>query len=132
MADKLHPNVPIRRLPPQYAHLASLAELWAWPTEIERNEVRLEASADDFASFYGAFMPHLRDILDLLSNFQLESMPGDIRYLFDLTCAFAEAAPHHELYGGSAEVPHSFDSRRVVPGHTAFALEPASREVGSA
>lgn len=132
MANDLQHSTPARALPPEYAHLASFAAGWARPTEVERNEIRLAATRDDFASFYEAFMPHLRDILDLLSHHQLETMPPDVRYLFDLTCAFAEAAPHHELYGGSAEVPHSFESRRVVPGHTAFALEPANREVGSA
>ena len=39
-----------------------------------------------------------------------------------LASAYAEAAPHHELYGGSAEVPHSFDARRFVPEHGAVAL----------
>jgi hypothetical protein len=109
-------------LPAAYAELMPLAARWARPTEIERSEIRLAASAADFASLYEAFMPRLSQVLDLLRNYQLDSMPEDVRYLFDLTCAFAEAAPHHELYGGSADVPNSFDAKRVVPAHTAFAI----------
>lgn len=122
MADPRPEQRSDRILPDGYLELMPLAARWARPTEIERSEIRLAASAADFASLYEAFMPRLSQVLDLLRNYQLDSMPEDVRYLFDLTCAFAEAAPHHELYGGSADVPNSFDAKRVVPAHTAFAI----------
>ena len=47
--------------------------------------------------------------------YSLDSMEeGAELNLFYLACAFAEAAPHHELHGGSANVPHSFDAKRFV------------------
>lgn len=108
-------------LPAPFADLAPFAARWARPTEIERGKIRMAASAADFEQFYQAVMPRLEVILDLLAKYKLDAMPPDVRRLFDLACAFAEAAPHHELYGGSAEVPHSFDAKRVVPTHVAFA-----------
>jgi hypothetical protein len=37
--------------------------------------------------------------------------------LFDLAVAFAEVAPHHELYKNSPLVPHSFDASRFIADH---------------
>jgi hypothetical protein len=121
MTDIRHVDASERVLPAAYQDLATLAARWARGTELMRGEIRLAASAADFAEFYDAMMPRLDAILDQLSQYQLNTMPSDVRYLFDLTCAFAEASPHHELYSGSAAVPHSFDAKRFVPGHSAFA-----------
>lgn len=104
-------------LPTGFEDLAALAAEWARPTESARNQIRWAASAADFAAFYEAFMPRLPQALDHLAAREPGAMNETDRNLFALAAAFAEAAPHHELYGGSAEVPHSFAARRFVPGH---------------
>ena len=104
-------------LPQAFAELAPFARIWARPTENARSEIRWSASPADFASFYAAVLPRLSDILDYLSTVPLEGMDEGQANLFCLAAAFAEAAPHHELYGGSPNVPFSFSARRFVPGH---------------
>lgn len=104
-------------LPAAYADLQPLADRWARPTENERNHIRWGATAGEFAAFHAAMMPRLADILALLAGYPPDAMPPDVHALFLLACAFAEAAPHHELYGGSPQVPYSFDAGRFVALH---------------
>ncbi|MEY4720524.1 MAG: hypothetical protein RIQ46_249 [Pseudomonadota bacterium] len=104
-------------LPPAFADLAPFAGTWARPTENARSEIRWSAGPADFAAFYGAVMPRLPDMLDYLATVPLDGMDEAQANLFSLAAAFAEAAPHHELYGGSPDVPFSFSARRFVPGH---------------
>ncbi|KEQ52128.1 hypothetical protein [Sphingobium chlorophenolicum] len=101
-------------LPAPFADLAPFAAQWARPSENARSEIRWSASKDDFKALYDAMMPRLDDILALLSQHPATGMPEDVHNLFLLACAFAEASPHHELYGGSSAVPYSFDARRFV------------------
>jgi len=104
-------------LPAGFEDFADLAATWARPTEGERSAIRWAASKEDFADFYRRFMPRLDTALAQLKDVPLEGLEGPAANLFLLVCAFAEASPHHELYGGSAEVPFSFAARRFVPGH---------------
>lgn len=104
-------------LPKGYEDLAALAAKWARPTELARSEIRWQANAEDFAAFYTAMMPRLSAILDVLKSYPLDGMDEAQTNLFCLATAFAEAAPHHELYGGSPDVPFSFAARRFVAGH---------------
>lgn len=104
-------------LPAGFEALAPLAAIWARPSENARSEVRWAAQPADFAAFYEAMLPRLPDVLAYLAALPLESMDAAQTNLFCLAAAFAEAAPHHELYGGSADVPFSFEARRFVPGH---------------
>jgi hypothetical protein len=106
-----------KSLPSGFEQFADLAARWARPTEGERSQIRWAASKQDFAEFYAAFMPKLDEALALLADQSLEGLSGPTANLFELVCAFAEATPHHELYGGSAEVPFSFSARRFVPAH---------------
>lgn len=107
----------IPTLPGEFADLAELASHWGRPTENARSAIRWSASAADFASFYAAMMPRLDAILAYLSSVSLGELTDEDATLFGLAAAFAEAAPHHELYKGSADVPFSFSARRFVPGH---------------
>lgn len=104
-------------LPTAFSDLAPFAQKWGRATENERSKIRWTASAADFASLYGAVMPRLPDILQVLAGCQLGAMGEAEINLFNLAAAFAEAAPHHELYGGSADVPFSFAAERFQPGH---------------
>lgn len=105
------------RLPAGFEDLQPLADRWARPTENARNAVRYAASAADFADFHARMMPRLDDLFALLR--QCPPSPDDAgdNLALQLLCAFAEAAPHHDLYGGSPQVPFSFDARRFVPDH---------------
>ncbi|MEX6632298.1 hypothetical protein [Hyphococcus lacteus] len=105
------------KLPKDFADLEALAGKWARGTEHERNEIRWTASVQDFAEFYEQVLPKLDSILGELAKHALDEMDGQTENLFNLATAFAEAAPHHELYDGSPVVPHSFSARRFVPGH---------------
>lgn len=105
------------KLPQGYEDLAGFAAKWARSTEHARSEIRWAASAADFAAFYEAMMPRLPAILADLGKLPLDGMDEAQTNLFCLAAAFAEAAPHHELYGGSPDVPFSFSARRFVPGH---------------
>lgn len=104
-------------LPQGFEHLAPFACAWARQTENARSEIRWSAGPAEFAAFYAAMMPCLPEILDHLAAVPLEGMDEAQINLFCLAAAFAEAAPHHELYGGSPDVPFSFSARRFVPGH---------------
>ena len=105
------------KLPKGYEDLSALAVKWARPTELARSEIRWSANAQDFADFYAAIMPRLPDILNVLKDYALDGMDEAQTNLFCLACAFAEAAPHHELYNGSPDVPFSFAARRFEAGH---------------
>lgn len=104
-------------LPAGFSEFAPFAKQWGRATENDRSKIRWGASAADFASFYAAVMPRLSDILQVLANCALDGMDQAHINLFNLAAAFAEAAPHHELYGGSADVPFSFAASRFQPGH---------------
>ncbi|WP_411817226.1 hypothetical protein [Hyphococcus sp. DH-69] len=104
-------------LPGKFSDLDDLVQKWARPTEHQRNEIRWSASTEEFAEFYDRVLPRVDSILDELTKCQLNKLSASEENLFNLAAAFAEAAPHHELYGGSSVVPHSFSARRFVPGH---------------
>jgi hypothetical protein len=104
-------------MPAPFRDLTALAAHWGLATENQRNAVRWSSTAGDFAALYEGVAPRLKEILVFLGRHQPTAMPPDVRNLYYLACAFAESAPHHELYGGSPNVPHSFDARRFVPQH---------------
>lgn len=104
-------------LPEPFAGLEALAKRWARPSEAERDQVRWAANAEDFATFYEAVMPRIEQILDHLAHRQASELDTGDRRLYYLSCAFAEATPHHELYRGSAQVPFSFEAARFMPLH---------------
>lgn len=104
-------------LPAGFADLQPFAERWARPTENERNAVRYAATAHDFAAFHDAVQPRLDALLAYLRDCPARPEDPLQRNALMLACAYAEAAPHHELYGGKSEVPFSFDARRFVADH---------------
>ncbi len=107
----------ITQLPAGFHELEPLVAHWARPTENERNAIRLSASAADFIGFDALMAPRLDALLAHLATLPARpDDPADYNALL-LAAAFAEAAPHHELYGDSAQVPYSFDARRFTPDH---------------
>ena len=104
-------------LPEQFSHLEALVETWALPTELQRSQQRWAADSDDYRRFYDAMLPLLDDILDYLDRYQPDALPEPVLPLYHLALAFAEAAPHNELYDCSNTVPNSFDAHRFVAAH---------------
>ena len=104
-------------LPEQFSQLESLAETWALPTELQRSQRRWTATADDYRHFYKAMLPLLDQVLDYLDQYQPGAIPDPALPLYHLALAFAEAAPHNELYECSNTVPNSFDAHRFAAAH---------------
>lgn len=107
---------PIAALPAAFAHLQGF-ERWALPSENQRSAVRWTSSKGEFAAFHGAVMPSLDAIMAALDDQPVPPVDPALRTLYLLACAFAEAAPHHDLYNGSAKVPFSFEAHRFEAAH---------------
>jgi hypothetical protein len=110
-------SVPIAALPAAFAHLQGFAERWALPSENQRSAVRWTSSKEEFAAFHEAVMPSLDALMDALGDQPVPPADPALRTLYLLACAFAEAAPHHDLYKGSAQVPFSFEAHRFEAAH---------------
>ena len=104
-------------LPEQFAGLEPLVRTWAFPTELQRSQQRWVATQEEYREFYEAMLPLLDEVLDYLDQYQTGAMPELALPLYHLALAFAEAAPHNELYECSNTVPNSFDAHRFVAAH---------------
>jgi hypothetical protein len=104
-------------LPSAFADLESFVSIWALPTENLRSQKRWKATSQEFNVFYTAFLPRLQAVLEELDKHHLGSMPPDAKRLLHLALAFAEVAPHVELYKGENQVPLSFDNSRFTARH---------------
>jgi hypothetical protein len=100
-----------------FADLAPLIADWALPTEDQRSERRWNASKADFERLYNGIMPRLPRILAYLATIPVNDIPEEAKPLFYLMLAFAECAPHTELYRGSPVVPNSFAAHRFAATH---------------
>ena len=104
-------------LPEQFSRLEPFIELWAFPTELQRSQQRWSAGPDDYKRFYEAMLPLLDQVLDYLDRFKPGEVPEPALPLYRLALAFAEAAPHNELYDCSNTIPNSFAAYRFVAAH---------------
>ena len=104
-------------LPGQFSDLESFAETWALPTELQRSRQRWAAGPDDYRRFYEAMLPLLDEVLNYLDQFKPGKLPESVLPLYHLALAFAEAAPHNELYDCSNKIPNSFAAHRFVAAH---------------
>jgi hypothetical protein len=104
-------------LPAQFAALEPFVAAWAHATEGARSKRRWAASPAEHQAFYDAMLPRLDELLDYFARFEAGAVPEDARALYHLALAFAEAAPHVELYRGAAEVPNSFAASRFIADH---------------
>ena len=88
---------------------------WVIEDEGERHNARLAATYDEMTLFYGAVMPHVEAILDLLSKYDACPDKGSLEWrLFLLMLSVGEIAQPIELYQ-QARVPRGFDPTRLVP-----------------
>ncbi len=104
-------------LPEQFSRLEPFAEHWAFPTELQRSQQRWNAGPDDYRRFYEVMLPLLDQVLEYLDRFKPGEVPEPVLPLYHLALAFAEAAPHNELYDCSSTVPNSFAAYRFVAAH---------------
>ena len=104
-------------LPEEFSSLEPFVSAWAFPTELQRSQQRWAAGPDDYRAFYEAMLPVLDQVLDFLDNYQAGAIPEQVLPLYHLVLAFAEAAPHNELYDCSNTIPNSFAAHRFVASH---------------
>lgn len=104
-------------LPDRFEELMSFVPAWGLPTEDARSSQRWKSTAADFEAFYNAFIPRLEDALAYLGSLGPTEITGAAANLLNLTLAFAEVAPHVELYGSSPTVPFSFEAVRFAASH---------------
>ena len=104
-------------LPDKFASLEPFVESWAFANELLRSEQRWSASEQEYRDFYEAMMPLLDEALSYLDQYEVGSIPEDAIALYHLSLAFAEAAPHVELYECANQVPNSFEAARFVAAH---------------
>jgi hypothetical protein len=105
------------RLPSQFSELEPFVDDWAHATENARSEQRWRSEPERFQAFYDAMLARLDELLEYFSAYETGAIPDEALPLYRLTIAFAEAAPHVEMYKGSAEVPNSFEARRFAAAH---------------
>jgi len=105
------------RLPRQFQALEPFASDWALATELQRSRRRWTATPAEFRAFHDAMLSHLDEVLDYLDHHSSGTMPAAAQNLYHLALAFAEAAPHVELYDGANEVPNSFPASRFIAAH---------------
>lgn len=104
-------------LPEQFQQLQKFANIWALPTELQRSEQRWIANEAQYQDFYDAMLPILDDVLAYLDQYQIGAIPENVLPLYHLALAFAESAPHTELYANQSQVPNSFEASRFQAAH---------------
>ena len=98
----------------QFEELDRFIPIWALSSEAERSARRWRATPEEFREFYTATLPRLDDLLSFLDQFPIGNIPSEALPLYHLALAFAEVAPHCELYGDSNKVPNSFSADRFL------------------
>ena len=104
-------------LPEQFNSLEPFLDDWAHGTELARSQRRWNASREEYEALYAAMFPLLDEVLAYLDQYKLGEIPAHALALYHLSLAFAEAAPHNELYDCQSQVPNSFDASRFIAAH---------------
>ncbi|MFT5134868.1 MAG: hypothetical protein ACI9SC_003350 [Gammaproteobacteria bacterium] len=107
----------MKSLPAKFAAIEPFVAAWSLENELLRSQRRWSASVEEYEAFYDAMLPVLDDVLSYLDQYKLGAIPDEALPLYHLTLAFAEAAPHNELYECANEVPNSFSASRFVAAH---------------
>lgn len=104
--------------PAEFVDLAPFLD-WALPTADERQLRRRSSSREDLRTFYDAAVSQIEAILAAVDAYPLGALPESHRAIFNIALSLAEVAPHIELYGGSPDVPYSFEEERMIAIHGA-------------
>lgn len=84
---------------------------WALPSESERSEKRISSRMEEISGFYTAMHARMSEILEHLSEHEVDEMPEDTERLLYLALSLAEVAPAVEWYD-QPTVIDGFDRRR--------------------
>lgn len=93
-------------LPPAFADLEALAQVWALPDFDARMQRRAAASMDDIRTLYEAVQPRAEAALVHLESFPLDALPAAETRLMHLLFALTQAAMAVEMHG-APKVPHA-------------------------
>lgn len=105
-----------KKLPSQFGDLEIYLADWCFPTQMERTNKRQESSMKEIEEFYHAMEPKIKEILDYLDTFSLDSLGEKEQTLLDLSFALAEVAPAVEMFN-QKYVTATFDARDFLPTH---------------
>jgi hypothetical protein len=98
-------------LPAEFSDLESFVDIWALPTEKQRNARRHSSTMEDIGAFYEVMQRRLDDALRLLADCRPEAVPEQLKPLFYLTLSYCEVAPAVELFK-QPSVKDGFDPDR--------------------
>lgn len=105
-----------KKLPSQFIDLEVYLADWCFPTQMERTNKRQESNMEEIKDFYHAMEPKIKEILDYLDTFSLDSLGEKEQTLLDLSFALAEVAPAVEMFN-QKYVTATFDARDFLPTH---------------
>ena len=90
---------------------------WSLGSMNARMQKRRESTREELLEFYEKVLPRVEDILDYARPFEYPNLSEEGERLYYLLLSLVEVAPHVENFGGSPEVPYSFDERRMALVH---------------
>ncbi len=102
-----------RPLPPEFAHLQPLADIWSLPSERERHLRRLAGPIEALDAVYATLMPEIEAILIFLNPFDLGLLTEEQNNLLLLTLSLAEIAPAVQIFREPGN-PDGFDTSRFI------------------
>jgi hypothetical protein len=103
-----------RLLPPTFAHLQPLADVWSLPTERERHLRRLATPIEELDEVYAKLLAEIEAILTYLNQQDLEALSVEDNLLLLLTFSLAEIAPAVQIFREPGN-PDGFDTSRIIP-----------------
>jgi hypothetical protein len=103
-----------RPLPSKFAHLQSLADVWALPTERERHLCRLASTIEELDSVYARLLAEIEGILTYLNTRDVDALSTEDNNLLLLSFSLAEIAPAVQIFRMPGN-PDGFDTARIIP-----------------
>ena len=103
-------------LPSEFADLERFAPDWALARESQRNAKRIGSDMSEIQALYDAMFPRLRDVVDYLNRFPLESMPPEAQNLLYLAYSMIEVSLPVEVLG-QPNMPDSVEDSRLLYLH---------------
>jgi hypothetical protein len=103
-------------LPSEFADLEGFAQGWALARESQRNAKRIDSEMSEIQALYDAMFPRLREIVDYLNRFPLESMAPEAKNLLHLAYSMIEVSLPVEVLG-QPNMPDSVEDSRLLYLH---------------
>ncbi len=102
-----------RTLPPPFAHLQPLADIWSLPTERERHRQRLASTIEEMDAAYAALVPEIEVMLTFLNQRELHALTAEENNLLLLALSLAEIFPAVQIFREPGN-PDGFDTSRFI------------------